>query len=140
MNLSKITSSYLDRPYEEITCMDFVRSILNDMGFNFPTDEQIKKVGNEITMGNHLEHYHNNPVKLQALMLKMFCSFFNVVKSPLPGDVIMLKNRNDGNLNIWPCVYVGREIAYTSFADVGVKAIRYKLIGNPFIIFRTRNG
>ncbi len=138
MNLSKITSHYIDTPYSELTCVVMVKEILQKMGIDFPTEKEIQAVAfNETncSVDNHMELYQVNPVYMQAMMLKLFLYFFEEVKIPQIGDVIFMKNLDEG-LTIWPCVYIGRNLAMASFVDVGVKTFRYQLLGKPFLIVR----
>ena len=141
MNLSKITSQYIDTPYSDLTCVVMVRDILQKMGINFPTEKEIQSVAfnkTNCSVDNHMDLYRVKPIYMQAVMLKLFLHFFEKVKYPKIGDVIFMKNIDGDGLTIWPCVYIGRNLAMASFVDVGVKTFRYKLLGKPFLIVRRK--
>ncbi len=136
MKLSQTTSEFLDRPYSEITCIDFIRQFRLKLGLSFPTNEEIEAVEfnkDKFNADNHLLAYQQEPFKMQELMVDLFGYFFELIeKNPKIGDVIILKNDSD----IWPCVYIGNELAMTSFSDVGVKVFRYNLTSETYMIFR----
>ena len=136
MKLSEATSNFLDKPYSEITCIDFIRKFRLKIGLSFPTNEEIEAVSfneKKFNADNHLLAYQQEPYKMQEVMIDLFGYFFELInKNPKIGDVIILKS----GLDIWPSVYIGNDLAMTSFSDVGVKVFKYSLIAEIHMIFR----